>query len=524
MGKLKWTKDVCFEEAKKYTSRYEFQLKCCGAYTASLHKGWLDNYTWFTSKQKPSGYWNYETCLEEAKKYTTRRDYRRNSGGAYGVSLKNGWLGDYTWFISKRIEWTKERCMLEAKKYHTRGGFRNGCQSAYNKARQNNWLHEYTWLSCKNTAPKGYWNYETCYDEAKKYETRVEFGKNSNTAYKKALLNGWLDDYTWLRKRYSDSSKVHCVYAYEDRKNRVVYVGLSNDFKRRDRQHRRGRLIHGELEYDSVYNYFNETNQVIPAAIILEDKLTGEEASLKEGYYANYYVKKGWSLINKTKTGSLGGYIIKWTKDACINESKKYKSRYEFSEKSSGAYSVSLEKGWLDEFYWLVPQRRENGYWTYDRCYQEAKKCVSHTDFQQKSPSARCAALRNGWIKDYTWFKKKISPYVYWTFDRCLEEAKKYKTKNDFRINSYDAYRVSLKEKWMKEFSWLESPIIPRGYWTFDVCLEEARKYGNVYRLKSKCYGAYNKITKKKWTREINNILAKEKDNEVSSDVVLCIA
>ena len=48
----------------------------------------------------------------------------------------------------------------------------------------------------------GKWNRKTCYEEAKKYKTRNEFQKRSNSAYNAARRNGWLDDYTWFINGY----------------------------------------------------------------------------------------------------------------------------------------------------------------------------------------------------------------------------------------------------------------------------------------------------------------------------------
>ena len=45
---------------------------------------------------KPRGYWTYEHCYEEAKKYKTKKEFEKNCESAYKVALKNKWLGD--WF------------------------------------------------------------------------------------------------------------------------------------------------------------------------------------------------------------------------------------------------------------------------------------------------------------------------------------------------------------------------------------------------------------------------------------------
>ena len=196
----KWNEQTCLAEAKKYNSRREFEKGCVSAYRVTCKNGWLDNYTWFIEKKKPSGYWNnYENNKAEAQKYNSRREFQKGCVGAYYVARKNGWLDNYTWFIEKKKPsgyWTYETCLAEAKKYNSRREFYKGCNSAYNVALKNGWLDNYTWFISTNELKKiirTKWTYETCYQEAKKYNSRNEFKKGNESAYNVALKNGWLD-------------------------------------------------------------------------------------------------------------------------------------------------------------------------------------------------------------------------------------------------------------------------------------------------------------------------------------------
>ena len=144
--KTKWNKETCYEEAKKYSTRSEFYKGCGRAYTVACKNKWLDDYIWFVEVCKPIGYWTtYETCYEEAKKYSTRSEFKKGCSRAYNVACKNKWIDDYIWFEEIR-------------------------------------------------KPNGYWNKETCYEESKKYSTRTEFQQGCNRAYKVARKNGWMDE------------------------------------------------------------------------------------------------------------------------------------------------------------------------------------------------------------------------------------------------------------------------------------------------------------------------------------------
>ena len=67
---------------------------------------------------------------------------------------------------------------------------------AYTKALINGWLDDYTWFDEKQR--HNYWNKETCFEEAKKYHSRSDFAKHAVRAYELSLTNGWIDDYTWF--------------------------------------------------------------------------------------------------------------------------------------------------------------------------------------------------------------------------------------------------------------------------------------------------------------------------------------
>ena len=139
-----WTREICYEEAKKYTSRGKFKEGCPYGYSSARKHGWLDDYTWFNParKQVPAGYWTYERCYEEAKKYSSLKAFGEHANGALQYASKMGWTKDYTWF-EKRFVWTKELCEEEARKCTKRSHFKKSSPGAYRKAKENGWLDEF---------------------------------------------------------------------------------------------------------------------------------------------------------------------------------------------------------------------------------------------------------------------------------------------------------------------------------------------------------------------------------------------
>ena len=196
LWEAKWDKETCCQEARKYTTRGEFCKGSNGAYNKALKTGWIDEYTWLKSRLNvPIGYWdNYEHCYEEAKKYKNRRQFQKESGGAYAKAFKNGWIDDYTWFVEVHKPsgyWTYERCYEAAKDCSSKKEFMKKANGAYQTAYREGWLEDYTWFKPLT----GFWTYETCKEEAAKYGKRGEFKKGAKGAYTKSRIKGWLDEF-----------------------------------------------------------------------------------------------------------------------------------------------------------------------------------------------------------------------------------------------------------------------------------------------------------------------------------------
>ena len=74
--------------------------KGCGAGYAVIketHTEWLAERFGSRGMKK----WNYTTCYEEAKKYKSRGEFQDKNVSAYDVARKNKWLDDYYWFVPR---------------------------------------------------------------------------------------------------------------------------------------------------------------------------------------------------------------------------------------------------------------------------------------------------------------------------------------------------------------------------------------------------------------------------------------
>lgn len=296
-----------------------------------------------------------------------------------------------------------------------------------------------------------------------------------------------------------------CLCIYRQRK-KTVYIGLTNNQSRRRQEHLKGKTINDRIIYSSVYNYFIPLYNSIPEPLYLELDLTSTEAREKEDYWCKYYLKKNWTLLNKAKTGkysgSLGSAATKWTKTKTFSEAKKYSSRLEFAQKGGSAYNVARKKNWLDEMYWFetfdrtVPRK-----WDKKTVFEESKRFKSRGDFSIKSAVAYKVALDNNWLDEMYWLSCRTS----WTKENVFEESKKYSLKKDFERGNRSAYHVACTNNWINDMPWLKKYKHKPSKWTKEVVFEESKKYKGRKDFYKGCHSAYQMARIKKWLDEISD-------------------
>jgi len=168
-----WTKERCIEEASKYKLKTEWKRYSSASHIAARENGWYEECTkhmkiskFFNNVQqkvkkvgfsnlkkinedkKPKGYWTKERCLEEARKYSFRNLWQRNSSASYTKARENGWHEECTKHMVEVKKpsgyWTKERCMEEALKFNVKKHWQKNSGSSHYSAKQNGWFDECT--------------------------------------------------------------------------------------------------------------------------------------------------------------------------------------------------------------------------------------------------------------------------------------------------------------------------------------------------------------------------------------------
>ena len=175
-----------------------------------------------------------------------------------------------------------------------------------------------------------------------------------------------------------------------------------------------------------------------------------------------------------------------WTKEKCYETAKDYKDIGSFCKENQVAYVIALRNGWLKDYSWLERKKLPNGFWTKELVLEEAQKYSTPRDFEEGNKQAYNAARNHGWMKECTWFIKPKNAKK-WDYNTCFEEAQKFTSRQDFRMNSTTAYTVARNHGWLEEYDWLEKKIVLSD----EVCLQEARKYTYFSDFRSGSHRAY---------------------------------
>ena len=100
------------------------------------------------------------------------------------------------------------------------------------------------------------------------------------------------------------------------------------------------------------------------------------------------------------KSRKSSGY---WTKERCHQEASLYNIKFNFKTESSGAYQKAAQEGFLDEIcshMINVQKNKSYGYWTKERCHQEALKYIHRKKFKHGSTSAYTRAQKKGFLDE----------------------------------------------------------------------------------------------------------------------------
>jgi hypothetical protein len=308
------------------------------------------------------------------------------------------------------------------------------------------------------------WCKEDVIREAKKYKHRSHFMKGNHSAYNAAHRMNLKEAFEHMEPLGHVKSRL--VYAYEFPDNRV-YVGLTANKDKRHGEHMRdGR--------GPVNKHMNKIGIAPRYRMISQWYIGHSEAQELEKNTVDEYKQNGWTIMNTAPAGNLGGNLYKWNEDNLKEITLKYRTRYDMIKGDPNAYGIIIQKGW--------------------------KHLFNHMEWE-------------GNIKH--------------TLEECIEEAKKYTCRQDFRKGRYDLYQWTYKHKHQEVvFAHMPKKQIPYK-WTVEEAVNIMNQYvylNDFIREQPRCHrflsrkSNYKEITKHLKLKSFKH-WDKEKQEEYSKSV-----
>lgn len=183
----KWTEESILDEASKYSSLKDFRKNSRSAYVTAHNMGILDKIK--LSKGVNSKY-TLESCLEVAKRYTVYSDFIKENKNVYRACQRNGWIDEVSKHMDVNSNVRKDNIIQKSKKYTNITDFRNENQSDYNYARTMGFYDE---LKANWNHKSVKWTYDKCKNLVSKYSTLKEFINSEKYCYSKIKKEGWVD-------------------------------------------------------------------------------------------------------------------------------------------------------------------------------------------------------------------------------------------------------------------------------------------------------------------------------------------
>ena len=383
------------------------------------------------------------------------------------------------------------------------------------------------------------WTDESCTEAAKLCSSATEFGERFPGGYRYAHKTNLWKSFTWFNHNTDPNSRTYAVYAYEDSANNAVYVGLTNNLARRDREHRKKNYKNDLREYDIVRQHFEDVGLPTPKPIVLRDGMDGFEAQGAEDEFKSRYASDGWSLINIGRTGagvsSLGNLAYaRPGREECADIAGGCRSRAELKRKSWIAYTTIVMNGWED----LLPpkaRKRDDSDWVRvlseyrDRGDLMLRNRGLYKNLREKClldkymPSEYDGMDDNGVIEASAVYGDRRSLYsenyeLYWicrrrgllgslpakrkirlatecdaSFGECAEVASGYEYRYQLRKARPDIF------KRMKSMGWLDQimPCAASSGWTESSALEFSSAFVNRTELRESSNSCYKFLHKR---------------------------
>jgi hypothetical protein len=425
--------------------------------------------------------WTLEKLRELTLQYDDYTKFSEEKTNARNALRRKGLLDDYTSHMKKKKYYTEDEIEAEARKYESIVDFRKNSPNFYNLAKQRNLMPKFReFLVAKNIV----WTDEMLKDEALKYSTKNEFNLNSGSAYRIAKERGIFDDIT----SHMDQLK---IWTYDEAKEESLKYQSKTDFKNSPAFYQSVRNGWIDDFFDNSYEYWDK-ERAHQESLKYKTKNEFRSGSPK-AYYAAH--NRGWiDDITKhmTPVGSLYErmvYVYEFSDNHAyvgltLNKDKRNKEHLDLEIPTSPVAKHIIKTG-------LEP------------VYKEVSAYITAVEAQNLEQCTMDKYKNEGWVLLNSvkggglGFCKRTEL----TMEIIRDLASKFPTRVAFKRAHKNEYQIAQKYGWLQDVL-KDIPVQDRTKWTYDKTKEEASKYKNRSEFKSKNQSAYRSALKNNWLDE----------------------
>jgi len=283
----------------------------------------------------------YEKCKNICSKYNTISELIKNHRQCWNVCKRNGWLYDF-FDSTEPTPYNYEEAKKIVSEYKNRTVFMKERYSLYYAILRNGDRALLDNLE-RGRRPNRYWNYEKCKEVALKYSTRKELAEKNGSCMNTIRANGWHELCSHMKKLGNSYNRYIYVFEFDDKH---AYIGLTWNPQIRKSDHLKPSTTRRS---SSVKEHIEKNNSRYTFKVLTPQPLDVNEVGEVENSYIKSYEAAGWTMLNKTRGGALGGNGGH-TYEQCKNKVSEFETMHEFHRDASGYYKRIKNEGWDELF------------------------------------------------------------------------------------------------------------------------------------------------------------------------------
>jgi len=450
-GNITYTFESCVELAKQCQSRSDFHKKYPSASAFLNKKKRLEEC--FNAACLPvyKSKHTYESCVALAKQCTTRVEFGKKHGGAFGFLRKINRLQECykETGLARRVRkvdpssYTFASCVELAKQCQSRTDFHKKYPIASSFLNREKRLDD-----CFNDAGlgkyKSKYSYEKCVYLAKHCATRAEFSKKNGGAL------SYLRNNNLIEKCFNEAGLVPGIR----RKDPTIYtfeicVELAKQCAGRSEFNKKfggaAAFLHREKRAEDCFNEagLGEDKQkktskyTYEICVKLAKQCANRSAFNKKYGGAAVFLSRENRLEECFNEADLSINKSKYSYEACVGLAKQCQSRSEFHKKYGGAAEFLMNQKRLEDCFVEAGLRKYKSKYSYEKCVELAKQCANRSAFIKKYGGASLF-LRRINRRDECFDEAGLvhgnlnGKLALYTFKSCVELAKQCNSCTEF--------------------------------------------------------------------------------------------